>query len=181
MSSCKRRKKGRVKKCINQILYECRIINTKAALAGGVCILILGMISFFVGGSPTYLLHMLKMPVTMPTRWFFKLGWSFWYFILGAAFSVVCTCTERSKQLPKFQGNMLFVIMMMFNLIWYPLFFGAEAIFLALVACIITILLGFFVFSNYLKVNRLCSAAMLLHILWLIYMLCLNAIVLFIN
>ncbi len=181
MSSCRKRKKGIIKNYINQILYECRMINIKAAIACGICLLVIGLISFFIGGSPTYLLHMLKMPVTVPTRWFFKLSWSIWYFILGAVFSVVCSCVERSKQICKWQGNMLFVVMIIFNYIWYPLFFGAEAIFLALVACAAMIILGFFVFFNYIKVSLISGTVILFHLIWLLYMFCINATVLFIN
>ena len=181
MSSCKKRKKGIIKNCIQQTVYEVRTINLKLALIGGACAFVLGVLSFIIGGSPTYLLHMLKMPVSLPTRWFFKLSWSAWYFLLGAVFTIASSSCERSKQIYKLQGNMLFIIMMIFNYIWYPLFFGAEAIFLALIACAAVIILSFFVFCKYIKVSYVCGSVMLLHLLWLFYLFCLNAIVLFIN
>ncbi len=181
MSKCKKKKRGRIKDSINRIRYEMHCIDLKMAVICGICVLIGGIVSFCIGGSPTYLLRMLKMPAGLPTRWFFKVSWTLFYFLLGAAFGTVLVCKERCKQIHKYQGNMFFVIMCVFNYIWYPLFFGAEAVFLALVACVAMVILDYFVMRNYFKVNFLCGCIAFLHMVWLGYMLCLNAIILFIN
>lgn len=181
MSCVGKKKKGRIKFFLNQIKFEIRRINFKAALIGGVCVLAGGLISFFAGGSPTYLFHMLKMPESLPTRWVFKLVWTLSYFLIGAAFSAVLSFRERCKELFTCRGNLLFVIMMLFNYIWYPLFFGAEAVFLAFVACAAMLILDFFVACYYFKVSVICGSLMFLHLLWLLYMFWLNAAVLIIN
>ena len=165
----------------SQMMYEIRCINKNTLIICIICVLIGGLVSYFAGGSPTYLLRMLKMPTVLPTRWFFKLVWTIMYILVGASLANVLSCMEKCKQIYKYRSGMLLIMMCIFNCIWYPLFFGAESIFLALMACAAMVVLTFFALKNIIKVSLLSTLSMSVYMIWILYLFFLNAVVLVIN
>ena len=128
--------------------------NWKCVIAGAVIILLCGFLSAFVTGSMLSYRELVKPPFSPPAI-VFPIVWSVLYVLIGgSAGAVACVC-DRSHEADKYKGLLFFVIMMVFNFIWSPLFFGAEAYFAALCAIIVMIILTFFIIISFYRIYKI--------------------------
>ena len=98
----------------------------------------------------------------------------------GAAGAVVCS-RERAYSGEKWRGTLFFVIGLVFNLIWSPLFFGMGAFFAAFLAILVMIASTVFAISAFSRIWFVSAAAMCVYLVWLIYAAYLNLGVIVLN
>lgn len=157
----------------------CRI-NFKCVIIGAVIILLCGILSALAGGS-TESYRELVRPRLAPPAILFPIVWTVLYVIIGgAAGAVACSC-DKSSEADKYKGLLFFVIMMVFNFVWSPLFFGAGAYFAAFVAIIMMIVLTFFIIIFFRRVCRISAWAMIPYLLWLFFAAYLNLAIIILN
>lgn len=166
------------------IKSDFRRINKKAVIAGSAVTLLCGMLSsvltYLLGGrSRTY--NFLILPMWAPPRFIFPIIWTVIYIIIGGASGAVLCGRGGFREADKYKGLLLFVIMMIFNVIWSPLFFAAYAFFLAFLDIIIIILLSLYIFYFYKRIYYIAGAAMIVYMIWLFYSLILNFCIMLVN
>ncbi len=150
----------------------CRM-DFRCIIAGAVIILLCGFLSALAGGSTDSYRELIK-PKCAPPAFLFPIVWTVLYILIGgAAGAVACVC-DRSLESDKLKGLLFFVIMMVFNFIWSPLFFGAGAFFAAFVAIIMMIILTFFIICFFGRIYKSAAAVMVLYLIWLFYAAYLN-------
>ena len=163
-----------------QISAELCSINLRCVLIGSLAILFCGILSAFAGGS-TSGYRELELPALAPPAFIFPIVWTVIYILIGgAAGAVSCSC-GRAYEADKYRGLLLFVIMIVFNFIWSPLFFGAGAYFAAFVAILMMIALTVFIILHFWRIYRICGVAMALYLIWLLFAAYLNLSILILN
>jgi len=172
-----KRIKNRVRCTVGSEL--CRI-NKKCAILGAVIILLCGILSAVSVGSFSLFSEIVR-PRFTPPAFLFPIVWTFLYLLIGAAAGAVICQKERALDICRYRGLLLFVIMMVFNFIWAPLFFGARAFFAALCAIIMMILLTVFTIGYFYRIYKISAAAMALYLVWLIFAAYLNLAVIILN
>ncbi len=154
--------------------------NWKCVIIGAVIILLCGFLSAFVTGSMLSYRELVKPPLAPPAI-LFPIVWSILYVLIGgSAGAVACTC-DRATEADKYKGLLFFVIMMVFNFIWSPLFFGAMAYFAALCAIIVMIVLTFFIIIFFGRIYKSAAIAMSVYLLWLFFAAYLNLAIIILN
>ncbi len=175
---------SRIKRAKNKLHSEikselCRM-DKRFVIAGAVIVLICGFLSALAGGS-TSEYRELELPSFAPPAILFPIVWTILYLLIGGAAGAVAGVKECSLACDKYKGLLFFVIMIVFNFVWSPLFFGAGAYFAAFVAIIMMIILTFFVILFFSRIFKLAAAAMILYLVWLFFAAYLNLAIVILN
>lgn len=165
----------------NKILSSCRKIKTdgKTVIVCTLTVLLAGLLSRFLSGSPLYILRFTGLWHNVPPMWFFGIIWTLWYILLGFCFGFILGSRPIGKDIYKYKGSLWFVIMMVFNIIWYPLFFKAGAFFLALIDAALIIIFALLTATQYCRIHKIVGSFIFLHIIWLIWCFIINLRVFF--
>lgn len=169
--------KRRIRSTVSSEL--CRV-NKKCAILGAVIILFCGILSAVSTGSFS-LFSDIKRPGLTPPAIVFPLVWTLLYLLIGAAAGAVTCRKDRVLEVCRYRGLLLFVIMMVFNFIWSPLFFGARAFFAALCTIVMMIILTVFIIGYFSKILKISAAAMTIYLLWLVFAAYLNLAIIILN
>lgn len=165
-----------MKRCKNKILFSLKKIRTdgRCVIISTAVVLLAGMLSRLLSVSPIYMLRITGLWHKIPPTWFFVLLWTVWYGILGFCFGMVIGSSQMGRDLNKYKGSLWFVLMMVFNIIWYPLFFKAGTFFLALIDLAIIIFFCFCAAVEYFKFFKIIGIVFFIHLFWLIWCFCIN-------
>ena len=112
----------------------------------------------------------LMKPVLSPPNWVFAPVWTFLYISIFASLAFYINAYSENKIL----GYTYFVLQMMLNIIWTPVFFGLKSISGGL---IIILLLNIFVFLTlfeFFKASKFAGIILLPYFLWLLFATYLN-------
>ena len=157
----------------------CRI-DFRCVIAGAVIILLCGLLSALAAGSPGAY-YELEKPKGSPPALLFPIVWSVLYALIGGAAGAVACQKDRSLESEKYKGLLFFIVQMIFNFIWAPLFFGAGAYFAAFAAIIMMIILSICTAVCFFRVLKLAGTAMVIYLLWLLFAAYLNLGILILN
>ena len=162
------------------IRSELARIDFRCVIAGAVIILLCGFLSALAGG-PTESYRELVKPSWAPPAFLFPVIWTVLYILIGGAAGAVCCTCDRSLENDKLKGLLFFVIMMVFNFIWSPLFFGAGAYFAAFIAIVMMIILTFFIICFFGRIYKVAAAVMGVYLAWLFFAAYLNLAIIILN
>ncbi len=166
-----------------RIKNEIRRINKKPLIAGAISAVLFGFLSVFLtymlGGS-TLIYHQLKLPSWAPPKFIFSVVWTVIYALIGAATGAVAA-SRCSNEVDKYKGLLLFVLMMSFNFIWFPLFFAAYAFVLALFDLVAMGALTLYAIYYYRKIYVFSAFAMGIYFVWQCYSFLLNLYIVILN
>ena len=143
------------------------------------CVLFFGLLSRFLCRPPYFTLKMLGLSHISPPPFLMSIVWTFWYALIGFCLGVVLSCKVSGKQVHVYKGSMYLIVSLVFNLVWYPLFFGGNAFFLAFWNCLIIMFFTILAAFEYLRVYVFTGVCMFMHAAWLVYCAVLNAFALF--
>ncbi len=138
-----------------------------------------GILVRFAVGSPHMAILALNIGELLPPSWVMCLCWTVAFFTVGCAAGFVLGYRDPGCEVDKYKGCMLFVLFAVLELCWYPTFFGAGLLFLSVLECILILCLCVCVTVCFSRVSKLAGMLLLLHDVWLIYILILNFAVFF--
>ena len=164
----------------NKIRCEFRCCDKKFLLLGAAICIFLGAISAVLGGS-SLLYNYLKLPRSAPSRLCFVLLWTVAYAIIGAVAGMIFQKKETSCCVYKYKSLLMFAVMMCFNLVWYPMFFAANAFFLCLVDSLIIAASSLFLALFVRRVSLLAFIGSVLFFIWVLYCFALNFVIFIMN
>ena len=133
----------------------------------------------FSVGSPYAFLHALAVPEHLPPVWIMALMWSIALFTVGCAGGYVLGFRERGRGAEKYRGCLLFLFLVVCEMLWYAIFFGAHLVFISTLLTVLILCTAVAVTVAFCRVSKFASSILLLHDLWLVYMLILNFSILF--
>ena len=146
-------------------------------IAGVLCMLAGISVRCFVG-SPYGVMLELGIGEIVPPVWLMTFLWSVSFLIIGAAAGFVLGYRAAGCDGEKYKGCMLFVLLLVLELCWYPTLFAARLVFLSVLESILILCLSVWVTGCFYRVTKLAGILFLFHDVWLIYMLILNFAVL---
>lgn len=121
----------------------------------------------------------LAQSVLTPNGWVFSIAWIILYALLGIALYLVMV-TAKTRQ-NKALAYALFVAQMGLNALWSYLFFGLHMIGGALVCLVALVAVAIWMAAAFKPISRGASYLVWPYILWLIFALYLNAVILTLN
>ncbi len=130
-------------------------------------------------GSPYMTMLALDIGDLVPPVWLMTILWSLAFLIIGCSAGFVLGYRLPGCEVDKYKGGMLFVMVAVLELCWYPTLFGAGMVFLSVLESILILCLAVGVTVCFYRVSRFAGMLFLLHDIWLIYMLILNFAVFF--
>ena len=163
---------------IKRAFGPCRL-NGKIVLTCVFCVLFFGLLSRFLSRPPYLMLRLLGLNRIFPPPFLMSVLWTVWYALVGFCLGAVLSCRVHGKQVHVYKGSMYLIVALVFNLVWYPLFFGGNAFFLAFWNCLIIIFFTLMAALEYLKVYVFAGVCMFMHVVWLVYCAVLNGVILF--
>ncbi len=130
-------------------------------------------------GSPYRVMLEMGIGDLIPPVWLMTVLWTASLFLIGCAAGFVLGYRCRGCEVEKYKGCMLFVVLAVLELCWYPTFFGASLVFLSVLESILILCLAIWITGCFYRVTKFAGMLLLLHDVWLIYMLILNFTVFF--
>ncbi len=130
--------------------------------------------------SPYRTILVLGINEIVPPVFLMTVLWTVAFFTVGCAGGFVLAYRATGGcEVEKYKGGMLFVLLVVGELCWYPLFFGANLIFLSALLFLLILCLSVAVTVSFYRVTKFAGMIILFHAFWLVYMLILNFAVLF--
>ncbi len=131
-------------------------------------ILLLGFASSRIapGGAENRWYAMLTKPAGTPPDQVFGIVWSALYVLMGLALAMILHA--RGSRLRGVAIG-LFVVQLLINLAWSPLFFGAHQVGAALGALIVLIVLALATTLVFARIRGLAAVLMVPYLIWLCY------------
>ena len=120
----------------------------------------------------------LVKPVFQPPAWIFTPIWIILYLTLFISL-ILYSVTITSKN--KMNGYVYFIVHMIFNLLWSPVFFYLHKIDIALVIVFIMIFTAVLMIIQYFRVSKSAGFILLPYFAWLIFAAFLNFQLLMLN
>ncbi len=145
----------------------------------GILMMAAGIIVRIAVGSPYMTILALDIADLLPPVWLMSLLWTLAFLTIGCAAGFVLGYRAGGCEVDKYKGSMLFVVLAVLELCWYPTLFGAGFLFLSVLECILILCFSVGVTLCYYRVSKFAGVLFLLHDIWLIYMLILNFAVFF--
>lgn len=173
-----KKKYGRIKvgAWLNAEMSQC---NSAWMLIIGSLFALGGIAVRFVVGSPHITVLAMGIDALLPPIWLMCVLWTLSFFTVGCAAGFVLSYRDSGCEVDKYKGGMLFVLMAVLELCWYPTFFGAGLIFLSAIETVLILCLSVGVTLCFSRVSKLAGILLFFHNIWLIYMLILNFAVFF--
>ena len=143
-----------------------------AMLTGAGVLMGAGLCVRTVSGSPYARGMMLHFGDVIPPVLLMGLLWMVWYGVLGATLAATLCCTRRGAhaQLAACRGSMLLLCMIFLGFFWYPLFFAAEQLLLALLLHLIVLALCVLSALCYFRYFRAAAIVLFCHAVWLAWL-----------
>lgn len=155
-------------------------LNIGFIVTGAIISLLFGFLSYLMTNQ-TLEYGELTLPPFAPPAVVFAPVWTVIYILIGIIFGIILSNDDPFKESYKVKGLVLFGFAYLFNILWYPLFFGAGALFAAFIDIALMLLLVIYAFLFFRCISKLGAILTIPYIIWLAYALYLNIGVLILN
>lgn len=148
--------------------------NKKVVALVPILLVILGIFTRWVSGSPIPTLHYIGAMELTPPIWLMVLLFCLSYAVAGLALGIALGYRACAHPEKKYQGAMWLCISLALGYAWYPLFFAARVFLVATavsVLCFFSSLLATLCFAS---VSKTSFFLLLLYDCWLLYLTFLN-------
>lgn len=132
-------------------------------------------------GSPYYMTAAMGIGEIVPPAWLTSLLWTAAFFTVGCGFGYIVGFRAGGREAEKYKCGMLFVLLAVAELCWYPTFFCLGWVFVSVLETVLILCLSVALTVTTARVSRFPALLYLLHDVWLGYFLILNFAVLFRN
>lgn len=129
-----------------------------------------GGLSGLVVGDNFVSYKILELPAGSPPGWVFPVVWSILYILMGISSYLVW----RSRNHLKEPALFLYVVQLIVNFLWAPIFFGAGWFLFALIWLLFLIYLAAAMVYDFYQIRPLAAWLQLPYLLWLLYAAYLN-------
>ncbi len=153
--------------------------NPVVMLIFGGLLLFAGIAVRVAAGNPYRILLETGIGESVPPAWLMTILWSLSFFVIGCAAGFVLMYRIKGCDAEKYKGCMLFVVLAVLELLWYPTFFAKGWLFLSVLESILILCLSVWITGCFYRVSKFAGILFLFHDVWLIYMLILNFAVFF--
>ncbi len=150
-----------------------RAIIFSAALVGA-----WALVCFFIGEMQIY--SLLLLPRFAMRLSICSVFWIVGFVFIGFALEIILSSC-RGKDRKKINAITSLVLTAIVGYMWFPLFFGLNAFFLAFVACVLTCALAFVTFKRLLCLCPPSAFLIGLHFLWCVYFAVVNFCIFILN
>ncbi|PBN42765.1 TspO/MBR family protein [Sphingobium sp. D43FB] len=113
----------------------------------------------------------LEKPALMPPGWLFGVAWTILYILMGLALAIVLHARGAKGRGP---AIVLFLIQLLMNLAWSPLFFRAHQVGSALVLILALIVVVAITIWLFARIRRVAGLLLLPYLAWLAFASFLN-------
>lgn len=155
--------------------------STTVTLAVGVISFLCFLVVRILCGTPYRVMLELGISDLMPPIWLFTLLQAVAFFTTGCAAGFVLGNRTPCLQAEKYKGGMFFVITLAVELCWYPLLFVRAWVIAVLLQAIFNVLLAIYTTACFFRVGKFAGWIMVLHNVWLVYLLLLTFRIFFQN
>lgn len=152
-----------------------RIVGAAAAILACNAVGIMG--ALFTSTDTAWYSTLVK-PAFQPPGWLFGPAWTLLYTLMGVALYRV---VERRSADGARVALWLFAGQLALNGIWTPIFFGAEAIGVALAVIVMLVALVALTIKHFMAVDRLAGWLLVPYVAWLSFATALNAAIVVLN
>lgn len=122
-------------------------------------------------GSGNRWFQALSQPELMPPDWLFALVWPILYVMMGLSVTLIVTARRaRGREL----AIALFVLQLVLNLLWSPLFFGAHQVSMALTVISILLIVVVATTILFFRIRPVAGLLLLPYLAWLAFATVLN-------
>ena len=122
--------------------------------------------------------HSLNKPPLNPPDWIFAPVWTILYITIALSF-ILYMKGGYSKE--KLKGIVLFIIQLILNLIWTPIFFVKQNIILAGIVCILLLIFVLLTIIQFHKSSKISAYLLIPYFLWLLVAAYLNIGIIILN
>ena len=122
--------------------------------------------------------NLLAKPPLTPPAWVFAPAWVFLY--LTILVSLILFTTKRRGQ-NKVNGYIYFIIQLLLNIIWVPLFFIQKNAGLAFIDIIFLDVFVFLIIKEFYKTSQSSAIILIPYFMWVLFATYLNGGILFLN
>lgn len=112
----------------------------------------------------------LTKPYLTPPAWIFAPVWSFLYLTIAFSFVLYFLKKDENKEL----GYLYFLVQMILNLIWTPVFFGTKNILLALIVIILMDVFIILTIKKFYEVRKFAGLILIPYLIWTLFATYLN-------
>lgn len=134
---------------------------------------------FSPNGASDLWYNALNKSALTPDGWVFSVVWPLLYALLGVAlFLVVRNAKTRQFKAPAYS---LFLTQMVLNAFWSYFFFGLHMTRAALIALVVLVIVSGYMMREFRSFNRWAGYLVWPYILWLIFAMYLNIIIVWLN
>lgn len=129
--------------------------------------------SFLSMGAPGDWYENLKRPAGTPPNWVFGPVWTVLYALIGASFALIWH--HFPGEIGRSRATVFFVLQLLLNLAWTPVFFGAHEMTFALVVIIVLWLAIALTIRAFSRLSKPAAWLLTPYLLWVTYATYLNA------
>ena len=126
--------------------------------------------------SSSWYMNLIK-PQFSPPDWVFAPMWSFLYVSIFASLALYINSYGENKTL----GYVFFVIQMLLNIIWTPVFFGLQSIQGGLIVVILLDIFVFLTMYKFFQCSKIAGLVLIPYFIWIMFATYLNVGYLILN
>ncbi len=160
--------------------------NNTISLICGILYTVLAVIIRLFNKNPYEVLHRIDTGNIMLPLWIFNIFSFAMCFISGFAAGIIIhdILSGKSggrKEIKAYQGGLLFLTVIFLSLVWYSVFFGSEALFIAFLISLLSLCLSVAVTYLWSYTNLKSTLMMAVYSVWMFYIFLLNLFIIFNN
>ena len=150
-------------------------------IAGGILTALSYIVMRCLCESPYRIMLELGIHDLMPPVWLMSLLQFLSFLTVGCAAGLIFGYRNPGCAAEKYKGCLLFLLMILSELFWYPALFVRGAVFLSLLISILALVFAVAATVCFLQISKFAGIILILHDCWLIYLLLLTCSIFFKN
>lgn len=133
---------------------------------------------FTLSAIPTWYAYLNKPPFS-PPNWVFGPVWTTLYFLMGVSAFLIWRKGLKKKKVKRALGY--FLLQLLFNFLWSPVFFGLHSPILGLATIIILLALIVITIMSFYKISQVAAYLLVPYLLWVSFATVLNFSIVILN
>ncbi len=124
------------------------------------------IISSFTNSSGTF--DNIEKPFLTPPSFVFPIAWTILYVLMGISSYLIYTSPTASNKDKKIALT-LYLVQLIFNFLWTPIFFNLNLYFLSFIWIVILIILVILMIFSFYKVSKPAAFLQIPYLIWLVF------------